>query len=100
PNFFYLGAILLLTATLAALFYRYLAPLPRWWLAPLLLLLSQPAVAITNRAINLILRPRRLPRLDFSRGIPDAHRSFVVVPSLLLSRREVEKLLERLEIHY
>jgi cyclic beta-1,2-glucan synthetase len=100
PNVSYLGAIALVTAALAALFYRFLAPFPAWWLLPLLLLLSQPALAIANRIIHFLVPPRRLPRLDFSRGIPDAHRAFVVVPSLLFSRREVEKLLERLEIHF
>jgi cyclic beta-1,2-glucan glucanotransferase len=100
PNLFYLGMTVLLTVALATLFRHFLAPLPRWWLALLTLLLTQPAIAIANRAVTLLVAPRRLLRLDFSRGIPEEHRAFVVVPALLLSRREVERLLERLEIHY
>src|SRR6185295_9949881 len=44
--------------------------------------------------------PRRLPRLDFSDGVADDCRTFVVVPTLLLSSSHVEALVERLEIHY
>ena len=53
-----------------------------------------------NRLVNLAIPPRTLPRMNFDDGIPDDCRTFVVVPTLLLSRGEVEKLLERLEIHY
>ena len=35
--------------------------------------------------------PRTLPRMDFEDGIPDECRTFVVVPTLLLSRAEMER---------
>ncbi len=74
----------------------------RYWL---LALLSIPAAfALAVPVVNLlsvaIVPPRILPRLDFSPGIPDAHRTIVVVPTLLGSRQEVGHLLEMLEVRY
>ena len=61
---------------------------------------SQAAVAIVNGIVHASIAPGRLPRLDFSDGVPDDCRTFIVVPTLLLSRANVETLVERLEIHY
>ena len=69
-------------------------------LALTLVAASQAAVAVVNRLVNLCLRPRALPRLDFSRGIPDSDRTMVVIPTLLTSPQAVADLLERLEIRY
>jgi cyclic beta-1,2-glucan synthetase len=46
------------------------------------------------------LPPRALPRLDFSKGIPDSCRTMVVVPTLLDKQQEVDTLLDALEIRY
>ena len=100
PNFCYLGAIAAVTAVLLGAAWRLMAPLPWWYLALLAIPVSQAALSAVNRIVHVWVPPHRLPRLDFSDGIPDDGRTFVVVPTLLLSRKEVEKLLERLEIHY
>ena len=57
-------------------------------------------MGVVNLLAGLVLHPRRMPRLDFSKGIPETSSTFVVVPTLLLSRRDVERMVERLEIHY
>ena len=99
PNLFYLGAIA--TATAAILFAAWAALACPWWYLLLLSLpASQAALVVVNRFVHMTVPPRGLPRMDFSEGIPDDCRTFVVVPTLLLSRGEVERLLERLEIHY
>jgi cyclic beta-1,2-glucan synthetase len=61
---------------------------------------SALVVPLVNMLITTSLPPRVLPRLDFSGGIPEAHRTMVVVPTLVSSRREVEDLLEALEVRY
>jgi hypothetical protein len=96
PNFFYMGGLVLLTtATLWPV-----RELPWWILAILVIPASQAALTVLNRLVNIVIPPRILPRMDFDEGIPGDCRTFVVVPTLLLSRAEVSKLLERLEIHY
>nr|WP_211253961.1 glucoamylase family protein [Pelobacter seleniigenes] len=57
-------------------------------------------VPLMNRLVTLILPPRTLPRLDFSRGIPDDHRTMVVIPTLLGKTNDIDELLEALEIRY
>lgn len=102
----YLGSLSLLTATAAGLLCTSILPLD-WhdWRCWLLLLFgvtaaSQMAVAVVNLLSNAIVRPRLLPRLDFSRGIPDANRTIVVIPTLLTTPRGVADLVEGLEIRY
>ena len=99
PNAVYLGGVLLALALLLWGFRAALAA-PWWALALLVLPASQVAIAAANPVIHLLFPPRRLPRLDFSEGIPPDCRTFVVVPTLLLSRAGVENLLNNLEIHY
>ncbi len=61
---------------------------------------SSAGVSLVNLAAIRLTRPRLLPRLDFSGGIPEAHRTVVVVPHLLNDGSEAAKLLEDLEIRY
>ena len=48
----------------------------------------------------LLVKPRLLPRLDFSAGITPDCRTMVVVPTLLTSLEGVDRLIEKLEIHH
>jgi len=100
PNLIYIGGTVALTAAGTAALYRLLSPLSPWWLALLWLPMSQIALWTMNFIVSRALPPQSLPRLDFSNGIPEEHRTFVVIPTLLLSRAGVERLLERLEVHY
>ena len=61
---------------------------------------SQLAVALMNWLAMRLVRPRLLPRMDFAAGIPGECRTFVTVPTMLVSREGVERLLETMEIHH
>ena len=43
------------------------------------------AIALMQRLVAWRVGPRRLPRLDFTDGIPDEARTMVIVPTLLSS---------------
>lgn len=58
------------------------------------------AISLTNLLVTVWLPPRLLPKLELKQGVPASCAAYVVVPSLLSSRREVQLLLERLELHY
>jgi cellobiose phosphorylase len=60
---------------------------------------SQPAVALMNWLALMLVKPRLLPRLDYSAGIPEVCRTMVVVPTMLTSVDGVDRLIETLEIH-
>ena len=102
----YLGPILLLTAlaTSVALFsFVGLGPGDwRFWFFAITGIIGASAlvVPLVNLLITLVLPPRALPRLDFSQGIPAVHRTMVIVPTLLSRPKEIDDLLEALEIRY
>ena len=101
----YLGSILGLTLLATAGVLSAVGADPgiwqTWWLAPpLAIAASALAIALVNLLVTLALPPRALPRLDFSKGIPERHRTMVIVPTLLASSQDVDDLLEALEIRY
>ena len=59
---------------------------------------SELAVLLVQRIVAALVPPRRLPRLDLGEGIPENARTMVVVPVLLGSVGEVERLLAHLEV--
>ena len=106
PLLLYLGTITLITVLLTAgLLVEAGADGASGWasggLAVLALLAtSQLAVALVNWLATLLVSPHPLPRMDFSAGIPPASRALVVVPTMITSRRNVENLLEALEVRF
>ncbi|HEX7577704.1 MAG TPA: cyclic beta 1-2 glucan synthetase, partial [Verrucomicrobiae bacterium] len=65
-----------------------------------LLCASQLAVALMNWLSTLLVKSCRLPRMDYSAGIPEDCRTMVVVPTLLTSVAGVDHLVGTLEIHH
>ena len=61
---------------------------------------SALVIPLVNQLVTRIIPPRVLPRLNFSKGIPLAHRTMVVVPTMLDNRENIDKLLDALEIRY
>lgn len=102
----YLGAILVLTllttASLLVAFDGFVVHDWRYWFFATIALIGASALggSLVNMAITLLMPPRALPRLDFAGGIPEVHRSMVIVPCLLNSRSGIDDLVEALEIRY
>lgn len=93
---FYVAGILLLTIVILVLF-----PV-RTALSILLLAIPGLALAsdLTSRAAINLTKPRKLPKMDFSRGIPDPCATMVVMPVIFSKKVELIGLLEQLERHY
>ncbi len=106
PLAFYLGAIVLLTVlALAGAGAVLIAGGASVVLIAISLILatvasSQLAVALVNQVVPLLVRPRSLMRMDFSKGIPPEARSMVAVPTLLTSPEGIHNLAESLEVYY
>ncbi len=102
--FFYLGAIGVLTLGFAGLFLWNIraASLGYFGLAAMLLLIvaSQPAIDLVNWLVGRLVKPRGLPRMDYSKGLPPEASTLVVVPCILSNPQTVAGLLENLEILY
>ncbi|HZL17702.1 MAG TPA: cyclic beta 1-2 glucan synthetase, partial [Polyangia bacterium] len=69
-------------------------------LPPLAFSATHLGIAFTNWLATLVVAARRLPRLDFSAGIPADSRTLIVVPSMLSDVATVNDLLEGLEVRY
>ena len=59
---------------------------------------SDFAIACIQRAVVDSIGPKRLPRLDFAKGVPDTARTMVIVPTMLTSAAGVDALLEHIEV--
>ncbi|MGJ7031083.1 GH36-type glycosyl hydrolase domain-containing protein [Niabella hirudinis] len=62
--------------------------------------LSQAIVILTNWAATLIVKPRPLPKMDYSEGIPESGCTLVAVPSMLSGEKAIEELADELEVRY
>jgi cellobiose phosphorylase len=61
---------------------------------------AQLAISLVNWLSTLLVKPRLLPRMDFSGGIPAEFRTLVIVPTLLTSKEYIDQLMDGLEIRF
>ncbi len=61
---------------------------------------SELAITLVNWAATLLVAPRPLPRMDFSKGIPVDSRTLVAVPSMIGGADGVDALVEALEVRF
>jgi cyclic beta-1,2-glucan synthetase len=58
------------------------------------------AVALVNQGVTHRFGATQLPGMELRNGVPESLRTLVVVPVLLTTRKALDALIERLEIHY
>lgn len=106
PLAIYLFFIILLTGAASSFIFirlKYIddkVPLIVFFAIISIISASQLAVSLVNFFCTLLVRPMLLPKLDYSKGIPEQSSSLVAIPSMLLSEAEIEALTEALEIRY
>lgn len=105
--FIYLSAIVLLTIAVSSGLFIFAFQLgvsgilAQLILVPLFILgASQLAVSLVNWISTIWVVPRVLPRMDFSKGVPDTWRTLVVVPTMLSNPDAIDTLLEDLEVRF
>ena len=106
PDEFYLPGIEVLTFGIMS---AIVLMLTSTYTPPLLILLSmvvlllpcsQSAVQVMNYLTTALLRPQILPKLDFSKAIPEDCTTLVAVPALLLNEKQVRRLADDLEVRF
>ncbi|MGA3227024.1 MAG: glucoamylase family protein [Acidobacteriaceae bacterium] len=103
---FYIGGIQIITVVLIGLILAPLVPTYPIFggltLAFLLLLLpvTQGAVDLVNNTVTAIFKAYALPKLDFSKGVPEPFTTLVVIPTLLMKEKQVRELFDDLEVRY
>ncbi|MBQ4132439.1 MAG: cyclic beta 1-2 glucan synthetase, partial [Desulfovibrionaceae bacterium] len=103
---FYLGFTLAVTGLFVWPFF-YVLKQNHWSEAgmllaiiPVLLVTSQLGVRLANWLASGLVPPDFMPRMDYHGGIPSEMRALVVIPAILDRKSNVEKLTERLEVHF
>ncbi len=100
----YLGALGVTTGAFVAGAVAYAArhdvSVGGLWLVGALLLIpaSDLAIVIVQHLVTRLIGPRRLPRLDFSDGVPPSARTMVIVPTMLTTTAGVDALVEHMEV--
>ena len=59
---------------------------------------SELVLAMVQHVVVRLVGPQRLPRLDFSAGVPEEARTMVIVPTMLTSPAGVDALISHLEV--
>jgi len=106
PMAFYAGSIIFITS-----FISFLLFVAAWyghintWLLILTGLVSfvassHLATALINWLATLLFKPELLPRMDFSKGVPEEYTSMVVIPTMLVNTEQVGNLIEALEVRF
>ena len=104
PTLAYLGSVACLTTLLlgGALLSIRAAGGSSVVQAVAIVLLAFPASELATAAIQRLaaraIAPQRLPRLDFSEGVPDDARCMVVVPTMLTTLPGVAAVIEHVEV--
>jgi cyclic beta-1,2-glucan synthetase len=101
PELYYVVGVELTTIALVYFLLRKLGILIPFVPGFLLLIpASHAAVGLINQLTSILVRPRQIPKLDFSDGIPSNCKTLVAVPCLLLSEAEIRRNVEALEVRY
>src|SRR5579875_1335562 len=58
------------------------------------------AIAVVNILATQFVAPRRLPKMDFSEGIPEECTTVVAVPALLIDEEQTRQAVKDLEVRY
>ena len=106
PLLLYSGSIILLTALFTAILLEksYDEGLNGWPLKLMAIIFflasSNLSVALVNWLSTLLTMPQRLPRMDYSEGIPSEFRTVVVIPAMLIDTKNINELIESLEVRF
>ncbi len=65
-----------------------------------LLTTTRFAVSLVNWLVTVAIKPSLLPRMDFSKGIPEEAKTMVVIPTLITSVESINDLIEGLEVRF
>lgn len=98
-----IGVLTLLLTTITVLaFGVFRNPLILLLFVLALLPISDMAVSLVNLILAKTVRPRPLPRLEFTKdvGVPDECRTLVVVPTIMTDVKKADEMVSRMETHY
>lgn len=61
---------------------------------------SEIVIQIIQYILSKVVKPKLIPKMDFSNGIDKNNATIVVIPTILKSKEKVEELMKKLEVFY
>lgn len=107
-SLYYLCTVALISSGLFCLFFYLLSLSEKRISAGIMIfeiiLILVPLVSLTliilNWMVTHIFPPHHIPKYDFKTGIPDKYRTIVIIPTLLINKKQTRELVEQLEVFY
>jgi len=62
--------------------------------------ISEVVIQLLNYILNKTVKPKFLPKLDFSKNLPKEYSTFVVIPTIINSKEKVKELIKKIEVYY
>ncbi len=62
--------------------------------------ISEIIIHIMQYILGKIIKPKIIPKIDFTNGIDTEHSTFVVIPTIVKSKEKVKELAKKLEVFY
>ncbi len=93
---------ILLTVALGTRFYLKSKDVIRSIALSILILtpISEIVIQLLNYILSKTIKPKTIPKLDLSKGVPEKYSTFVVIPTILDSSKKVKEMIEKLEVYY
>ena len=66
----------------------------------LIIPISEIVIQTIQYILGKIVKPKIIPKIDFSKGIDKENATFVVIPTIIKTREKVKELFEKLEVFY
>ena len=96
----YIATIIVLTCLVCAvLAHFFIKPRVLGFLI-LFIPISQLIVQIINQFLTWVVPPKVLPKLDYSKGIPDESKTMVVIPTIVANKEKIKAMFDVLESFY
>ena len=97
-----IGVLTLIFSILIATCFINKIPVALIVLEAILLLIpvSETVIQIMQYILGKVIKPKLIPKIDFSNGIDKEHSTMVVIPTILKSKEKVRELMKKLEVFY
>ncbi len=86
-----------LFCSFVASFFSYFFPLVFFLI---LVPTSEIVIQIINRFLSGIFRPQILPKMDYSKGIPDDKKTMIVITTIIKDKKKIDEMFVQLEKYF
>ena len=93
---------IVLSLTFSSVLNLYTKNIGIYLLSFLILLIpsSEIATQIIQYILSKVIKPKPIPKIDFSKGIDEENACMVVIPTILKNKEKVKELMYKLEVYY